>query len=60
MPTDRLIPAYERHIGRTLYRARIDLLTGIYRLAALGHLANDAKHLPTARRNVAGWAARNL
>lgn len=60
MPTDRLIPAYERHIGRTLYRARIDLPNGVYRLAELGDLADDAEHLPMARRNVAAWAARNL
>ncbi len=58
--TDRLVAAYEALTGRTLDRARIHLLTGVYWLAELGELANDPQYLPMAQRNVAAWAAHQV
>ena len=52
----RLMDEYERLTGRTLDRARIEVLTGTLRLSELGGYANEPAKIPGGVQAVREWA----
>jgi Ser/Thr protein kinase RdoA (MazF antagonist) len=56
--TSRIVAAYERITRRTLDRARIDILTGAFRLHELAAAAIECQHLDYALGFLDEWAAQ--
>ncbi len=56
--TARIVAEYEALTGLALDRRRIDLLSGVLRLAVLAQFADDPGQAATMMRDVADWAAR--
>lgn len=55
--TARIVAAYERHARRELDRARIDVLTGAFRLHELAKADDDRAHLAFSLDQLAAWAS---
>lgn len=55
--TERIISSYDRHSGRVIDRARVNLLTGVHRLWELS-VEDEAENWPFLIASIEDWARR--
>jgi hypothetical protein len=53
--TARIIDAYEVRTGKAIDRARVKLLTGVYRLVEVASAADDPENTEAMVNNLTGW-----